>query len=172
MEEERKPSTAGIALKYGLIQGVLWFIVFLVPILAGIKPNWVETAIDAAILVVLMVLAHGQFKKANKGKLTYPQGLGSGTLLSSTAALVTCVLVYLYVRFINAGYLAVVIRAYRTGLQQRGMTGAQMEQAMAITSFLRTPVGIAVSFLITWVILGFIVALIVSIFTQKDPRAV
>ncbi|MGH8220661.1 MAG: DUF4199 domain-containing protein [Steroidobacteraceae bacterium] len=172
MEEQRGPSIVAVAIKYGLIQGVLWFVVFLVPILAGIKPSWVETAIDAAILLVLMILAHRGFKRTRKGKLTYSQGLGSGTLLSSTAALVTCILVYVYVRYINAGYLAVVIQAYRTGLQQRGMTGAQAAQAMAITSFLRTPVGIAVSVLVTWVVLGFIVALIVSIFTQKDPRAV
>lgn len=172
MEEQRKPSVVGIALKYGLIQGVLWFIVFLVPILAHIKSNWVETAIDAAILIVLMILAHGQFKKTNKGKLTYPQGLGSGTLLSSTAAVVTGILVYVYVRYINAGYLAAVIEASRAALEQRGMTRAQIDQALSITSFVRTPVGIAVLFLITWVILGFIVALVVSIFTQKDPRAV
>jgi hypothetical protein len=173
MEEQRTPSIVRIATKYGLIQGVLSFVVFLVGTLAGIKQNWVASLVNAALLIVLMVLAHREFKRTHDGMMTYPQGLGSGTLLSSAAAVVTCVLVYVYVKYINTGYLAAAMQAQQAALEQRGITGAQAQQAMAITAAIMTPVGIVVTSLITGVIVGFIVALIVSIFTQKgDPRAV
>ncbi len=172
-EQQRAPSPVGIATKYGLIQGVLSFVVFLVRTLTGIKQGWVASVVDAALLVVLMILAHREFKRTHGRMMTYPQGLGSGTLLGSAAAVVTCVLVYVYVKYINTGYMAAAIQAQRRALEQRGITGAQAQQAMAIMTVIMTPVGIVVTSLITGVILGFVVALIVSIFTQKgDPRVV
>jgi hypothetical protein len=172
MEQQQPPSIVAIATKYGLMQGVLAFVVFLVQVMAGIKQSWVLTLIDVVILVVLMALAHGEFKRTHNGKMTYPQGLGSGTLLACVAAVVTTVLVYVYIKYINTGYVAAALHAQRAALEQRGITGAQAQQAMAIYGMVMTPTGIVVTSLISGVILGFIVALIVSIFTQKDPMAI
>jgi hypothetical protein len=172
MQEERGPGILAIATKYGLIQGVLSFIIFLVPPLTGIKQSWTISVAGIATLIVLMVLAHLEFRRTHNGKLTYPQGLGSGTLLASIAALLGCVLEYVYVTFINTGYIAAALQAQRAVLAQRGITGAQAQQAMSITAAITTPVGIAVISLISGVVVGFIVALVVSIFTQKDPMAI
>ncbi len=173
MEEQQAPGIAGIAIKYGLIQGVLAFIVFLAQTLAHVKQTWIPTVVDTVLLIVLMVLAHREFKKTHKRMMTYPQGLGTGTLLSIVAAVVSCALVFVYVRFINTGYFAAQLQAQRLALEQRGITGAQAQQAMAIAGAIMTPVGLVIVSLITGIIGGFIVALIVSIFTQKgDPRVV
>ena len=173
MEEQRAPSIVRIATKYGLIQGVVSFVVFLVGTLTSTRQNWGVSAVNAALLIVLMVLAHREFKRTHDGMMTYPQGLGSGSLLSSAGAVVTCVLVYVYVKYINTGYLAAAMQAQQSALEQRGITGAQAQQAMAFMAAIMTPVGIVVTSLITGVIVGFVVSLIVSIFTQKgDPRAV
>jgi len=93
MEEPRAPRIIVIATKYGLIQGLLSFIVFLVRTLAHIKQDRVSVAVDTALLILLMVLAQREFKKKRGGMMTYPQGLGCGTLLSSAAAVVTSALV-------------------------------------------------------------------------------
>ena len=173
MADKPAPSIARIAAKYGLIQGVLSFVVFIAGALTGMKQNWVGSVVSTVLLIVLMVLAHREFKRTHEGMMTYPQGLGSGTLLASLAALVSCVFVYVYVKYINTGYLDALLQVQRANLEQRGITGAQAQQAMALTSALMTPVGIVISSVISGVIVGFIVALIVSIFTQKaDPRAV
>ena len=173
MEAQRAPSIGRIATKYGLIQGVLSFIVFLVGTMISPEQSRVTAVINIALLIVLMVLAHREFKKTHEGMMKYSQGLGSGTLLSLVASASSCVLVYLYVKFVNTGYLEASIKAQQAALEQRGITGAQADQAMAMTAAIMTPVGIVVTSLITGVITGFIVALIVSIFTQKgDPRAV
>jgi hypothetical protein len=172
MEQQQAPGIASIATKYGLILGVLSFVVFLVGTLTGVNQNW-PTVVNVAVLIVLMVLAHGKFKKTHEGMMTYPQGLGSGTLLATISTVISCVLVYVYVKYINTGYLAAAMQAQQATLEQRGITGAQAQQAMAMTGAIMTPVGIVVTSLVVGVIAGFIVALIVSIFTQKgDPRAV
>jgi hypothetical protein len=118
------------------------------------------------------ILAHREFRRTHNSEITYAQGLGSGSLLASVAALVRSVLMYVYVEYINTGYVAAAMQALRTALAQRGLTEAQVQQAMAITGLFTSPVGLAIKYLITGVIVGFIVALIVSIFTRKDPRAV
>ncbi len=167
MEKQQTPGVVAIATKYGLIQGVLSFVVFLVWTRAHIEQNWLMSAAGAVLLIVFMVLAHREYKRTHDGMMTYPQGLGSGTLLSSAAALVTGVFVYVYVKYIDTGYLAAAVELQRAALEQRGMTGAQAQQAMAIITAITTPMGIAVTRLISGAIVGFIVALIVSIFTQK-----
>jgi hypothetical protein len=103
---------AGIAMKYGLIRGVLAFVVFLVETLAGITQNWVGTVASVAILVALMVLAHWEFRRAHNSEITYAQGLGSGTPLASVAALVRSVLMYVYMEYINTGYVAAAMRLF------------------------------------------------------------
>jgi hypothetical protein len=172
MEEQAAPSIAKIATKYGLIMGVLSFVLFLVVTLTGANQNWSSVA-NLVVLIVLMVLAHREFKKTHDNMMTYPQGLGSGTLLSVVATVVSSVLLYVYVKYINTGYFAAAMKVQQAALEQRGITGAQAQQAMAMTSAIMTPVGIVVVSVLLGVIAGFIVALIVSIFTQQgDPRAV
>lgn len=173
MEEQRAPGILKIATKYGLIQGVLSFLVFLVRTLAGIKSSWIPLAANAVILVGLMVLSHREFKRGHGGMMRYPQGFGSGTLLSSIGAALMGGLVYLYAEYINPEYLAAAIQAERAALVRRGITGPQAQQAMAIATSIATPLGAAVTSLIMGVIVGISVALIVSIFTQRgDPSVV
>lgn len=173
MEDQRAPSIGKIAIKYGLIQGVLSFVLFLVVTMTGLRQNWVSTVLNIALFVVLMVLAHSAYKKTHEGMMTYPQGLGLGTLLSVVAAVLTSVLVYVYVSFINTGYAAAMLKIQQETLEARGMKGPQLDQAMAMTGAMLTPTGIVITSVIGGVILGFIVALIVSIFTRKgDTNAV
>ena len=172
MDAQQAPSIAAIATKYGLIQGVLGFIVFLVPPLTGLKQNWISL-VSLVILIVLMVLAHGEFKRTHNRMMTYGQGLGSGTLLATVSAVVGSILVFIYVKFINTGYFAAMLQTMRDNLQQRGITGPQAQQAMALYSAIYTPVVYFIVSLCGGIIIGFIVALIVSIFTQRaDPRIV
>lgn len=173
MEAQQPPSIAKIATKYGLIEGVLGFILFLIVALTGTRQNWLVTGINIAILVVLMVLAHREFKKTHEGMMTYGQGVGLGTLLAVIASVLSGILLYIYVGFINTGYPAAALKIQQAALEERGLSGAQLDQALSMTSVMLTPVGIVVSSLISGVIVGFIVALIVSMFTRaSDPRAV
>ncbi|HTT05156.1 MAG TPA: DUF4199 domain-containing protein [Steroidobacteraceae bacterium] len=173
MQQQRAHGIAAIATKYGLILGVVSFLIFLAQVLTGLKQNWVVSVANIALLIVLMALAHGEFRRTHSRMMTYPQGLGSGTLLASVGALIRSILTFIYLKYINTGYLTALVQAQRSALAQRGITGAQAQMAGQIAATITTPAGIAVTSLVTGVILGFVVALIVSIFTQKsDPMAV
>jgi hypothetical protein len=173
MEEQRAPGISKIATKYGLIQGVVGFLLFVIIVMTGVKQNWMTSGISIVVLAVLMVLAHREFKKTHENMMTYGQGVGLGTLLSVVASVLSAVLLYIYVGFINTGYSAAALKIQRTALEERGMSGAQLDQALGFTSAMLTPVGILVSSLISGVIVGFIVSLIVSAFTRaRDPKAV
>ena len=166
MEAKRAPGIAKIVAKYGLIQGVVSTAVSIVSTLAAIKPSWAASVLTTALLVVLIVLAHREFKNTHNGVMTYGEGLWSGTLLSIIAAVVGAVLVYVYFGYMNTTYFATAIRAQQAVLAQRGVTGAQAQQAMGLVGAVMTPVGIAVSSLISGVVVGFVVALIATIFTR------
>lgn len=168
MEEQRAHGITRIATKYGLILGVLSFVIFLAGTLPAMRQNRVVSVANTALLIVLMVLAHWEFKRNRGGMMTYPQGLGSGTLLSAWAVLVKCVPMYVYVRYINTEYFAVATRARQAALERHGITGVQAQHAMSIIAPLLTPMGLVVISLIAGVIGGLVVALIVSIFTQKS----
>ena len=173
MEAQQPPSIARIAIKYGLIQGVLGFILFVIVATTGMKQNWLVTGINIAVLVVLIVLAHREFKKTHEGMMTYGQGVGSGTLLVVIASVLGSVLTYIYVAFINTSYPAAMLKVQQAALEERGMSGAQLDQALSVTSAMLTPTGLFVTSLVSGAIIGFIVALIVSMFTRaSDPRAV
>jgi uncharacterized membrane protein (DUF485 family) len=172
METQRAPGISRFATKYGLIQGVVGFVLFLIVAMTGMKQNWMS-AVNVVVLIVLMVLAHREFKKSHEGIMSYGQGVGLGTLLSVVASVLGCVLLYIYVSFINTGYPAAALQVQRAALEERGMSGAQMDQAMAMTSAMLTPAGIVITALVSGLIVGFIIALIVSAFTREsDPRAV
>lgn len=167
------PSLSKISTKYGLIQGVVGFVLFLIVAMTGMTQNWLTTGVNLVVLVVLMVLAHKEYKKTHDGIMSYGQGVGSGTLLTVVASVLSSILLYIYVGFINTGYPAAALKAQQAQLEARGMTGAQLDQAMSITSAMLTPTGMVVSSLVSGVIVGFIVSLIVSAFTKcADPKAV
>jgi len=172
MEEQRTHLIVRSATKYGLILGVLSSLLFFGQTLSGMKQNWPITVANIVLLIALMVLSHLEIKKSRDGMMSYAQGLGSGTLLSAVAAVVRCILMFVYLRYINGGYLASVLQAQRLALERRGVTGAQAQLAMGITASLTTPIGVAVSSLVGGIVLGFIAALIVSIFTQSEGRMV
>lgn len=172
MEEQPAPSMLAIATKYGLIQGVLSFVLFVVQAHAGLGQALLAV-VGIAILVVFLVLAHREFAKTHNRMMTYGQGLGSGTLLVIIGTVVSCVLTFIYVKFINTGYFAAAMKVQRAAIEQRGITGAQAQQAMAITGMIMNPVGLLVYSLVVGVVVGVVIALIVSIFTQRgDPRVV
>jgi hypothetical protein len=173
MEDQKAPSLVKVATKYGLIDGVLGFLVFVVVAMTGITQNWLSTSVSVLLLVVLMVLAHREFKKTHEGVMTYGQGLGIGTLLAVVASVLAAILLYIYVGYINPGYPEAALQAQRAALEQRGVTGVQLEQGLGMVRRMLTPTGMFVSSLLSGAVIGFICALIVSIFTRvNDPRAV
>lgn len=155
-----------IGIKYGLIATVVGIIFFLVLVFAGqnpytIKWGWV---VSLATSVVLIVLAHKEFKEENNGFMTYGEALGIGLWYTLIAVAIGTLFNYVYVTFIDTNIMTEFYENQYEQLQQQGQSDAQIEMAQTWTKKLWWYISIFVG-----AFFSMVTVLIVSIFTQKRP---
>jgi hypothetical protein len=104
------------------------------------------------------------------GYMTYTQGLGMGSLIMVIAGIIGAVYMFIFLKYIDPGFIKVVFQMQEDKMLEKGMDEAAIEQAMAFTEKMRS-VGVmtAVSFIST-AFMGFVFSAIVSIFLKKEPK--
>ena len=152
-----------IGIKWGLISAIISVVFFLILAMTGLnafdnKWNWVSLVIS----VVLVVLAHKNYKDSGNGYMSYGQGVGIGFWMSLVSVIINFIVTYLYVSFIDTGAMDVFYEAQTQQMAERGMPDDQIEMALSWTRNLFWPI-----YLFFGVFFGVLVAVIVSIFTQK-----
>ena len=161
-------TTRSVGIRFGLISSLLSIVYFLILNLSGINMssgiwNW----LGYSITVVLLVLAHKQFKDKGDGFMSYGQGMGITFWMGLVSGLISSIFTYLYIKFIDTGFLELVKQRQIEALQEQGMSDEQIDQALEISSMFTTPEGMLISMLIGSIIIALIIGLIVTIFTQK-----
>ncbi len=167
MEESSNVSNKSVALKYGLISGLVGIIFFLVLDFLGQGTNRGLTWIGIVFSAVIMFLAHKEFIKDGDGYMSYKQGLGIGTLMSVVGSSINAVFMFVYIKFINTSFVDVIREQQIMEMEKRGMKDAEIEQAMKIAEMFIGPVAMAIFSIIFGILFGFILALIISAFTKK-----
>lgn len=168
MEETKDVSIKSVSLKYGVISALVGIIIFVITDFAGLVGNQVMSYLPFLVTAVIMFLAHKEFIRDGDGYMNYSQGLGLGTLMSLISSLISSVFIFIYVKLINTNYIANTLEVQRQGLEDQGMSDAQVDQAMSITEKIMSPVGMAIMGIVFGVFFGFIIALIVSAITKKS----
>lgn len=170
MEESATPAvtTRSVGVKYGLISAAVSIVMFLGLALSGMNPfdntmNW----IGAAISILIIVLAHREFKANGDGFMSYGQGFNIGFWMLLVGIVVGGGFTYIYTNFIDTSVMENFYRLQAEKMQEQGMPDEQIEVAQEWTRKL---------FWVFYVVFGFIFGLIipaiVSIFTQKkNPQA-
>jgi hypothetical protein len=166
------PSTARIALKYGLFIGLGLVIYYLIFQLAGLATNTTASmfgmVISAIILIVGIVFAIKDFKSQNDGFMTYGQGLGLGALASAVAGLINGVFSYIYMSFIDNSVMKQAMDMQRQKMEEQGLDDAQIDQAMAMAEQFSGPGMILVSSIFFMAFIGFILSLIISAVMKNE----
>jgi biopolymer transport protein ExbB/TolQ len=169
--EQNAPSVARLAVKWGLISGFISLIYTLLSQMTGLayntSINWLSTVIGITIAVIAQVLAMKEYKETHEGYLTYGQGVGLGTLLSTVSGVVAMGIWTAYVAFIDNTFISKSLDAAREQWEKQGMTDEQMEQAAEMTEKFMQPGALFLFGIISSVIFGLIVSLIVSAVQQK-----
>jgi hypothetical protein len=166
------PSTARIALKYGLFIGLGLIIYYLITQLAGLATNpaigMIGMVISAAILIVGIVYAIKDFKSQNDGYMSYGQGLGLGSLASAVSGLISGVFSSIYVTFIDNSAMKQAMDMQRQKMEEQGMDDAQIDQAMAMAEQFSGPGMILVFSILSMLFIGFILSLIISAVMKNE----
>ena len=162
MNEPKTVTVSNTAMRYGLIVGLVCVIYSLMLMLTDNSMNRWLSSISYLFIIVGMVMAFKYFKAHNSGFMSYGQGLGIGTLMSLIAGLLTSVVMYVYVKFIDDSILAKTMEMQRIEMENRGMSEAEIDQAMEMASKFAGPEMILIGGTVGFVFIGFIIALIVS----------
>ena len=99
---ESKPSIYAVAIKYGLLTGLLYVVFATISYLTESYGNFlIALLVSIVISVIGIVLALKEFRKQNGGFMTYGQGLGLGIMVSIIAGIISGLFSMLYIQFID-----------------------------------------------------------------------
>ncbi|MFN3848062.1 MAG: DUF4199 domain-containing protein [Spirosomataceae bacterium] len=167
-----KPSTARIALKWGVIVGIVVIIFSTITSMTDLwKQSWASWV---GYLFVLggIIMALGEFKKANGGFLSFGEGLGLGTLMSTVVGVLGAIFSYIYLNFIDNTMVSRIIDFQREKMSEQGLSDEQIDQAMEMTAKFMTPGMMFIFGVIGYLVVGFILTLIVSAIMKKSKPEV
>ncbi|CAD5251423.1 MULTISPECIES: DUF4199 domain-containing protein [unclassified Imperialibacter] len=169
---EQQVTTRGVGMQYGVIVGIIMIIYGTLLQVSGLALEYQSLSyINYIFLAVVIYLAHKKFKEDGDGFMSYGQGLGIGFWISLIGGVISMVFSYIYMSFIDSTIMEQAMDKARYDMEEKGMSDAQIDQAMSITEKFMTPEMIFVMGIIGTLIFGFILSLIVSAITKKtDPQ--
>lgn len=171
---ENETTTTRIALKWGLISGIISIILSLATQFLGIKNTgdatigFVLSFIALAFTCLIQVLAMKDFKSQNNDLMTYGQGLGIGLLAGAVWGVVSGGFNMLYIKYIDNSEVVRQANMMREKLEEQGGTDAQMEMNEKIIAWATDP---SLAFIVTifmGLLTGLLLALVVSAILKKE----
>lgn len=162
-----KPSTARVALKWGIIAGVALTVYTLILFLTEQVGNQSLGFISIALSVVFIVLAMREFRTLNEGYLSLGEGVGVGTLVSAISGLISATFSTIYTTFIDTAFYERLADTMQEQWEKQGLSDDQIEQASEMTKMFQSP-GLLFAFgLIGAVVFGLILSLIIAAIMRK-----
>jgi hypothetical protein len=164
-----KPSSARIALKFGLIFAIISIASTTIFYTTDLWTNYWLIFIFSIITTVLMqYLAMSEYKKFNGGFMTYGEGLGLGTLAVATSSVFSLIYDSVYKKFIDPGIMKKTLEMTEEQYEKIGMPEEQITEAVQrVENWSNSGLSFLVGIIVA-VLIGFIVALIVSAVLKKD----
>ncbi len=164
-----KPSTARIALKWGLIFSI-------VSVIATTAFNmtdlWTQSMLlflfGTASSILMLYLAMAEFRKLNGGYMSIGEGLGIGMLTTATSAVVSMLYDTAYQRFIDPTLLERKMEIAEEQYKKVGMTDEQIAESIEQMERLNNSGVVMMIGIVVALIIGFVLSLIVAAVLKKD----
>jgi hypothetical protein len=171
MEEEiEKVSTKQIAIKWGVISALVGFAYFMILNIAGLAGEQVYGYIGYIPFIVIVVLAQKAYKEEGDGFMSFGDGFKIGALITVVSSLISGILTYVYVKFIDGSMIELVKDKAISQWEEQGMSEEQIDQAMGFAEMFMSAEGILGIGLISGLFFGMIIVLIITAFTKNaDP---
>jgi Protein of unknown function (DUF4199) len=167
MEETTRknaPSVMAVALKFGLIMGLVSIVISVITVVTGGNPlesdwkGWVSILLSIGILV----LAHKNFKDSGDGYMSYGQGLGIGFIAFMVSIVIGFIFMMIYMNFVDTGLMEDLMRKTQEKMESQGQNEEAIEMAISWTKKL-----FWVFYFIGGALIALVVSLIVAAITQK-----
>ena len=170
MEESNQFSVKDASIKNGITLGLVLTVYFFILTFAGQAGNQTLGYINYLIIGAFIFLGHKSYKENGSGFMSFGAGLGIGTLTTLLGSIISIIITYFYVKFVDDSMIAFARDKAIEDLEKRGMSGAEMDQAMGFAeTFLKPEVMFPIAMVVT-VFMGFVISIIITIFTnKKDP---
>lgn len=128
-----QPSTARIALKWGIIGGLASIVLSTAIFMTELWKSPIASFLPILLMIVFLVLAIKEFKTDNGEFMSFGQGLGVGTLTGAVLGLLSSMFGQLYQKVIDPTFLTRMKDFQYEKMEEQGLSDAQIEQAMAMT---------------------------------------
>ncbi len=166
-----KPSTARIALKWGIICSILIIIITIITYITDNFKNHILAWIPFLILLGGVIMSIKEFKSLNNDFLEFSDGLGLGTLFSAVVGLLVSIFTYVYTTFVDTTIVKKMQEFQIEQMEERGLSEEQIETAMAFANRLASPGLTFILSVFFYVLFGFVFSLIISsVFKKSKPE--
>ncbi len=163
-----KPSTARIALKWGIICAILIIIFTILLYITDSYKNPFLAWIPFLLLLGGVIMSIKEFKSLNNDFLEFSDGLGLGTLLSAVIGLLVSIFTYVYTTFVDTTIIKRMQEFQIEQLEERGLSSEQIDAAMALTNRIASPGLTFILSVFFYILFGFVFSLIVSAVLKKS----
>jgi hypothetical protein len=170
---EDKVTISQVGLKNGLILGLVFIIYGMILQFLNLDVKTMQYLgyLNFVILIVFVVLAQKAFKEGGDGFMSVGQGLGIGMLVTIIGSVISSIFSFIYLKFIDDSIIQKTLDYTMEEMERQGLDDAVIEQSMSFTEKIMTPEILPIISVIQMAFIGFILVLIVSLFTKKTNPA-
>ena len=165
---ENKATVPSLAIRYGLITGLVLIIYSAVLQITGLATNQVLGYVSYLFLIGGIIMAIKGFKNSNDGYMSFAQGLGLGSILSGIAGLLSAIFMYVYIKFIDNSFIEKIQEIQIAAMEEKGMSDEEIDQAMEIAGKFMTPEIMFIFGILGMLFIGFILSLIISAIMKNE----
>lgn len=169
-----KPSTARVALKWGLISAVISIVYSVVMIAIGKyqdpSMNTINSVFAVVVTVGILVATLREYRTLNGGYMSFGQGLGVGTLASGVAGVAAGLFNLIYMQFIDPTVSEQMLDRARDEWERNGLSDSQIEQIEPMTAMMMKPGMIFVLTVFISLLFGLILSLVIAAILRREKQ--
>lgn len=171
MEDNKNTYTIKDAsLNTGLMLGLAFIALSIIINMTGMVTNKYLSWVNYIILVLFIVIGQNNFKRNGNGFMSFGQGLGIGMFVTAIGTVISTAFGYIYVSFIDSSVMETLREAQVIELEKQGLSPEQFDAALEISEKFLQPAIMYPMALFFMLFFGFLLSLIITIFTKKnDP---
>lgn len=163
-----QPSTARVALKWGVMLGIALMLITLLMYLTTPTGNIGFTLLTLAVMVAFLYLGMSEYRRLNGGFMSYGEGMGLGALLSAVAGMLSAAFTTFYNVVIDPGIQQRSVELAREQLEKQNMSDEQIDQAMEMAMKFQSPGFMFVAGIFGTIIMGALLSLVVAAVLRKN----